>query len=312
MADFPIFDAHFDILQSPSADDKNDSYYCVDFNELYRNRPIIRSLVSFVRPTFANIGVQKVNQSLYMLYEDYSKNKDKICIIKKANDFDKVIKNKLVGVVLAIENGSAIQGNLDNIHYFYERGVRTMGITWNDDNDLGCGVATKCDTGLTSLGKRYIQELNKQGILIDVSHASPKTVDDVLNLSNSPIIASHSCVKSICEHRRNLTDEQIKGIAKNGGVVGITFYKSFLNNKSKADAADVAKHIDYVVNMVGIEHVGIGTDFQLLEPESTPSNVRNIDEFENIFDELRSKNYKEDDIAKVAGGNFINLMCQII
>ena len=159
MRNYPIFDAHYDILQEEC--DKQgktitDSRYCVDLKEMLQNTPVIRGLVSFVNPKYADTGFKRANESLDKFYEDYRNNLNGIKIIKKSSDFQDVIKNHLAGVLLTIENGSAIQGNLNNIAYFYERGVRMMGITWNQDNDLGCGVATTNDTGLTELGKKYI------------------------------------------------------------------------------------------------------------------------------------------------------------
>jgi len=218
----------------------------------------------------------------------------------------------MVGIILSIENGSAIQGNLDNIKYFYEQGVRLMGITWNQDNDLGCGVATKNDTGLTSLGIEYIKELNKLHIMIDISHASPKTISDVLDISTQPVIASHSCVMSICGHRRNLTDEQIINIAQKGGVIGITLYKPFLNKDGKVDSSDVFKHIDYIVNLVGKSHVGIGSDFQIYEPDEMPNNVKNLDDFKNIINEMKKNGYNNELIANVCGYNFIDVFCKVL
>lgn len=316
MTKFSIFDAHYDILQSPIDEQGKTivdvSKYSVNMEEMIRNRPMIRDLVSFVHPCFANRGVERANESLDRFYEDYRNYADEVCIIKKACDFQKVINNNLAGVILTIENGSAIQGNLNNIRYFYERGVRMMGITWNADNDLGCGVATQNDTGLTELGKEYVKELNRQKIMIDVSHASPKTVSDVLKISTSPIIASHSCAKSVCDHRRNLTDEQIKEIAQKGGVIGVCFYNPFLTSEGKSSASDIIDHIDYIANVAGINHVGIGTDFQPLEPDELPTNVKSLDDFENIFEGLRKSGYGEDEIAQVAGGNFINVMSKVI
>ena len=311
-----IVDSHYDIMQS-SLDDEgkiidNDSNYSVDIEEMLRHRPMIRCLASFVRPKFSNRGLEIVNESLDKFYEDYRNYVEKICIIKKSSDIHKVVNNNLLGIILSIENGSAIQGNLNNIKYFYDRGVRMMGITWNEDNELGCGVATQKDTGLTPLGKEYIQELNRQKIIIDVSHASPKTIDDVLEISKTPIIASHSCAKSICKHRRNLSDEQLKNITQKGGMVGVTLYSPFLNESTKASVSDVVKHIEYMSKLVGIQHIGIGTDFQIFEQSELPDKLKNLDDFKNLYEELKKNNFEEANIAKVLGGNFVNFMSNFL
>lgn len=182
-----------------------------------------------------------------------------------------------------------------------------MGVTWNDDNELACGAQTTNDTGLTKLGKDYIKKLEEKHILIDVSHTSKKSFYDILKNTNNPIIASHSCADAICHHRRNLSDDQIKKLAKTGGVIGICFCKPFLTNKNKATVKDIIKHINYIVNLVGIDHVTFGSDFDGVEEEHKLEDIRSVKDMNKIIIELQKEGYRKDEIEKITSGNFLRV-----
>ena len=134
-----------------------------------------------------------------------------------------------------------------------------MSVTWNDDNDLGCGCKSKNDIGLTELGVEYVKKANEMGIVLDVSHLSEKSFWQVVNITNKPVVASHSNVYELCNNSRNLKDEQIKAIAKSGGIIGICYYSEFLNSSRKADVKDIVEHIKYIKNLVGIDYIGFGS-----------------------------------------------------
>lgn len=315
MGNIPIFDAHYDIFHTQYDEEGkafDDSYYALNYEEMLRNRPMIRGLATYVSPKYANRGFERANFILDKFYEEYLEKQNDIKIIKTSDDMKNVINKKKLGVLLSIENGSAIQGNLDNIDHFYNRGIRMMGITWNADNDLGCGVRTENDTGLTDLGKAYIKKLNEMNIAIDVSHASPKTIDDVLDISNAPIIASHSCADALCPHVRNLTDEQIRRISEKGGIIGVTFYGPFLTENPKANIKDVIKHINYIAKIAGTNRVGLGSDFQLFEPKETPKGLTNLDDFDTLFYNMKNSGYPDSFVERVAGRNMIDYFGRVL
>jgi membrane dipeptidase len=185
-----------------------------------------------------------------------------------------------------------------------------MSITWNDDNLLGCGASTTDDKGLTLFGKECIKSMNEKKIIIDISHASKKTVSDVLEISTRPVIATHSCVHNICNHTRNLTDEEIKKIADNKGVIGICFYKYFLTYADNASSDDIVAHIDYIVNLVGIDYVGLGSDFDGIRENESPIDIKSTKDFNNIFSKLKDLGYTKADIEKIAGGNFRRILSE--
>ena len=308
-----IIDGHADTLSEILDEGRtlNNTKNGFNLKEACLITPYIQNFAAYVSPEYvkAKEAFKRANAIIDKFYSEYSVNKDKLILITNKYDVEKVINEKKVGAVLSIENGSSIEGNLDNVDYFFDRGIRIMSITWNFENDLGSGAKTVNDTGLTILGKDYIKRLNKKNILVDVSHVSEKSFYDVVNISNKPIIATHSCAKKLCNHPRNLTDDQIKKIAESGGTIGICFYNEFLSEKNIATVDDIVNHIEYIAELVGIDYVSFGTDFQ--EKEKCPDGIHRVLDFDKIFDNLRNRGVKEDDIEKIAGENFERVLKNI-
>ena len=241
-------------------------------------------------------------------------------ILDKFNDSERVVKDKdslrsslkstKTKVLLSIENGAAISNNIENVCYFYDRGVRMMSITWNDDNELGSGAKTKDDKGLTDLGVEYVKRLERLGIILDVSHVSEKSFWDAISNTSKPIVASHSNVYELCKNTRNLKDKQIVAIAKSGGIIGICYYSEFLNNSKRADLADIVEHIKYIRNIVGIDYVGLGSDFDGMDANKTASGVEDMSKIGNIIKELKKQSFTDEDIGKVMWKNWYNVLYQ--
>lgn len=248
-------DGHCDTLKK-AFDDKKDLYFEeYDFNlkKINFDIPRIQNLAAFVHPDFED-GFQRAKN----IINYYDTLKSDTVLIKSKNDLNYVLDNKKIGVILSLENGRGIENKIENIDWFYEKGVRIMGLNWNEDNLIGCGALTRNDIGLTDFGNAYVKKLEEKNILIDVSHASEKTFWDTISNTSKTIIATHSNVYSLCNHSRNLKDDQIKEIAKRGGIVGICFANKFLNEDSKnASIEDIVKHIDYIIHLVGEDYVGL-------------------------------------------------------
>ena len=207
---------------------------------------------------------------------------------------------------IGIENGYAIGKDLTNITRYKDLGVVYITLCHNGDNDL-------CDSargnllwnGLSPLGKDAVREMNRLGIMVDVSHAADQTVWDVLEVSQQPIIASHSSARSLCNHARNLTDDQIRAIAAKGGVIQVCLYGGFLSLTHTATVADVVNHILHIRNIAGIDHVGIGSDF---DGGGGVEQCDATNELINITQGLLCAGLTEKEIAKIWGGNFLRVM----
>lgn len=275
----------------------------------------IQITACFIDPKFLNKpngGFIRCNNILEKLKE-YEKTYNNNILLKNGIEISEFVDSNSndTKFILSIENGSAISGNLENINYLYDCGVRIMSVTWNDDNDLGCGAKTKNDTGLTKLGIEYVKKLEKLGIIIDVSHASERTFWDVLRYTKSPIVATHSNVYNLSNCERNLKDEQIKAIAQRNGIIGICYYSDFLNMNEKAGLQDIINHIKYIKNLVGIDYIGLGSDFDGMNVEETANGIKNISEIHNIEENLLMEGFSKDEISRIMSKNWIRVLKKI-
>lgn len=186
-----------------------------------------------------------------------------------------------------------------------------MTLTWNQRNKIADGSDYYHSTrGLTSFGKRVIREMNRLGMIIDISHISESGFWDVLYNSNDPVIASHSNCYQLCPHQRNLKDSQIRAIAEKGGLVCITYVPDFLIKEDrKAVLDDVIEHIDYVLDLVGSDYVGLGSDFDGCR--ELPVGLEGADKICQLRDRLIEKGYAKEDVQKIMGYNFLNLFQQV-
>lgn len=210
-------------------------------------------------------------------------------------------------IMLGLENGYAIGKDIRNIARFKELGVSYITLCHNGSNDICDSARGDAEwNGLSPFGKEVVRKMNETGVLVDISHAAESTFYDALETSTYPIIASHSSARALCNHPRNLTDEQLKALAEQGGVAQICLYKGFINEDAeKASLSDAIRHIDHIVDLIGINHVGIGSDF---DGDGELIGCRASNELINITMRLLKEGYTENDIAKIWGGNLLRVM----
>lgn len=233
---------------------------------------------------------------------------------KTYDDIIRIVKAKKVCGLIGIEGGTAIGSNLDNINTFYDLGVRYIGLTWNNSNLIATSARDATERGkqggLTEFGIKVVQRMNETGMLIDVSHLSEAGFWDVIENTNSPVIASHSDCYSINPHYRNLTDEQIIAIGKNGGYIGVNFYDKFLHSTpSKATLETVIDHIDHITNLIGVNYIGIGSDFD--GGITAPEGLTDVTYYPEITRRLVEKGYSPEDVRKILGENFLRVFKQV-
>jgi membrane dipeptidase len=217
-----------------------------------------------------------------------------------------------IAAVMCVEGGHAIEDDITKLKNLYNAGMRYLTITWNNSTDWAVSAQDdRSETvGLSDFGREVIRTLDTLGVIIDVSHTGIKTIEDILETTTNPIIASHSGVRAIRNHYRNLYDDQIIAIANSGGVIGIVFYPPFLVNYGSADIDDVADHIDYIVNLVGIDYVGIGSDFDGIGTNKV-QGLYDTSTFPALTLELLSRGYSRSDVDKILGGNFLRVFGQV-
>jgi membrane dipeptidase len=249
-------------------------------------------------------------QRLEVFYDLMRRAPDQLTLITTADDLAALTPEGPIGGILSLEGVEALDGQLSLLHTFYRLGVRNIGLTWNPRNAAADGVGVDSDYGLTPFGRELMAACNELGIMIDVSHLNAAGVDDVLAISEKPIIASHSNARALCDHPRNLTDAQIRAIAERGGVIGATFVSHFLNPDFRAASLkDVLDHIDHLVQVAGVEHVGIGSDFDGCLP---PPELDSGEKYPAITQGLMQRGYDPDAIRKILGENFRRVFLDVL
>ena len=233
-------------------------------------------------------------------------NSQYIALARNPND---LWMNKHLGkksIMLGIENGHALDGKIENLRHFAQRGIVYMTLCHNGDNDI-CDSARGSQTwgGVSDFGKQVIREMNRLGIMVDLSHAHEKSFYDALELSQTPIVCSHSSCRALCDHPRNLTDDQMRALAAKGGVMQVTLYNGFLVKDGQATIEDAMRHLEHAIDVMGIDHVGLGTDF---DGDGGIVGLANSSELPNFTRQLLKRQFSEEDIQKIWGGNFIRVM----
>lgn len=226
------------------------------------------------------------------------------------NDLYRLKRLGKKAVMMGIENGYAIGRDLSNIERFRRRGIVYMTLCHNGDNDICDSCRGNAEHGgLSDFGREVVKEMNRVGLMVDLSHAAESSFWDALTASKTPIVCSHSSCRSLCDHPRNLTDQQMRALAEKGGVMQVTIYNGFLVKDGQATIKDVVRHINHAVEVMGIDHVGIGTDF---DGDGGVPGVASASELPNLTKELLREGYSTADLRKLWGENFLRVMtlCQ--
>lgn len=289
-------------------------------------------------------------KQIAILEDIENNNPGKLHICKNYKDLLKSVKDRKLAALIGIEGGHMIEDNLNNLSDFYKRGARYMTLTWNNSTSWATSAADeKKNSGLSEFGKKVILKMNEIGMMIDISHVNERTFWDAVEFSSKPILATHSNAYSLCPHPRNLKDEQIRAIAKMGGVVQVNFYSAFLdatymgrkdlfikkhknefnllvkNGMSEYNAEDqifinhsdeanelrspfslLIDHIEYIIQLVGIDYVGLGADYDGMP--SPPILLDDVSTYPLITRSLLENGYSESDVSKVLGGNLLRVL----
>ena len=237
------------------------------------------------------------------------RNKCYLSIARTPND---LWMNKHLGkksIMLGIENGQALDGKIENLQHFAQRGIVYMTLCHNGDNDI-CDSARGSQThnGVSAFGRQVISEMNRLGIMVDLSHAAEKSFYDALEMSSTPIVCSHSSCRALCDHPRNLTDDQMRALAAKGGVMQVTLYNGFLVKDGEATIQDAMRHLLHAIDVMGIDHVGLGTDF---DGDGGIRGLANSSELIHFTRQLMAHGFSQEEIQKIWGGNFLRVMQQV-
>ena len=353
-----VFDSHVDTpsqlirLRNIGIDNR---YGHVDFPKLRRGG-VGGSFFALYTPAemAPDAATRYALEMISAVYDAVDDNPDYAALAFSPEEAAENMKEGLISVFIGMENGSPIQQSLPLLRTFYRLGVSYVTLTHNGDNAIADSAAEgKRWHGLSPFGKEVVAEMNALGMMIDLSHASDETFWDCIRLSEAPVVATHSCCRALCNHRRNLTDDMLKALGEKDGYVGINFYPAFLSEKFLADPADAAlfdegerveaafiadpgnpervkaweamqdklntiwrpgvteivDHIDHAVEIIGIDRVGIGSDFDGILV--TPAGLENVSLIGRVFDEMRRRGYDEESVEKVAGKNLLEVLKRV-
>ena len=295
------------------------------------------------------------NREIDTLYATVSRNPDRMMIVRNSKDLQEAVSSGKLGAMMGVEGGHMIEDEISNLEKLYARGTRYMTLTWNNSTSWASSAAderAKKDIGhpygLNALGEQIVKRMNELGMIVDISHVGEKTFYDALRISTKPVIASHSCTYTLCPVPRNLTDDQIKTLGKNGGVIQLNFYSGFVDSsfreknnafirkhqkekdsllkinpsdfyanlylhekyKEEIDGVrpslkQLIDHLDHIVKLIGVNHVGLGSDFDGIN--SSPRELNDVTDMPLITEELMKRGYSKSDILKILGGNFIRV-----
>lgn len=252
-----------------------------------------------------------------------ARNPASMAVVKNSQELKRAVRAKKLAAMIGVEGGHMIENDLNKLDTLYNLGVRYMTLTWNNSTSWASSAMEETTDsllhqpkGLNALGGMVVRKMNQLGIMVDLSHAGEKTFWDAIRLTTRPVIASHSCAYSLCPVFRNLKDDQIRAVGKNGGVICVNFFSGFLDSNynkqpksqkpARATLSLLIDHIDYMVKLAGIDHVGLGSDFDGIS--SPPRQLDDVTNMPLITQALGARGYSKKSIGKILGGNFLRVL----
>lgn len=311
-----IVDAHCDTIWAAPKQERDFTRRCdrghLDIPRLQEAGVVLQFFALFSDPAHGSHGyIRKALQMLDAFYQAVNK-AESLWPLFWRHQIERVRSGHGVAGLLAIEGGEALGGSVEVLRCFYRLGVRSVGLTWNGRNELADGqMETGSGGGLTRAGVEIVAEMERLGMLIDVSHLSDHGFWHVLEVTTGPVIASHSNARGQCNHLRNLTDEQIRALAQRGGFIGINFVPEFLREGGKAQIDDIIRHIDHMASVVGnTAHIGIGSDFDGVA--ELPAGIEHVGDLPRIAEALARHGYADADIRGIMGENILRVLEMVL
>lgn len=267
--------------------------------------PAVQIFAIWLEPRFYPIAMRQTMKYLDDYLGQMERYSGRIGMVKRFSDILENKKQGRISAILSLEGGEALEGELAALRLYYRLGVRLMTLTWNYRNALADGVAER-DTGggLTTFGKAVVKEMERLGMLVDVSHLTDAGFYDVARLAEKPFVASHSNARTICQHPRNLTDEQLKIIGEIGGFVGLNFYPPFVAEKNSVNQEDLLRQLTHMLDKAGEDAVGLGSDFDGID--TTPTDLRAVEDMA-VFLERMEKEFGSHLAEKIREKNFLRV-----
>ncbi len=318
-----IIDGHCDTLMNlqmrsdgfpPALKQMEENKGHIDLERLKQGGITAQNFACYLSDQF--LPARAVRETLRMIdtfYRWQEENAADLCLATCAADIERAKAEGRVAGLLSLEGAEGLEGDLGVLRMFYRLGVRWIGLTWNRRNHAADGLSeSRTGGGLTEFGVKLVHEMNRLGMLVDIAHLAPKGVEDVFALCEGPVIASHANARALCDIPRNLTDEQLERLAASGGVVGVVFVPSFITRGEEPATLDMLlDHIDHIVRVAGIDHVGLGSDWDgFFSPP--PVGLQDVSQTPNLTAGLLKRGYSAEAVQKILGGNWLRVIRQVI
>ena len=282
----------------------------LDLERLFHYNGSVQVFALWLDPVYYPIALRQTLKYLDFYQTQIAQNLDFISHVESYEDIVQNQKQGRLSALLSIEGGESLEGEIAVLRLLYQLGVRMMGLTWNYRNSLADGVRDReTGGGLTAFGKSVVQEMNRLGMIVDVSHLSDRGFYDVAHIAEAPFIASHSNSRVICDMPRNLTDDQLRILAEFGGGVGINYYPVFVSKKKTAEIEDLIQHISHILDVAGENCIGFGSDFDGIH--ATPKDLRRVEDMEIFLDRLH-REFGKEVTAKIREKNFHRVFRQVL
>lgn len=308
-----VVDAHCDFLTAREQENRRLGERSraghVDLPRLKQGGVNVQFFAAFISPADRPRALARALALIDRFYVELAENAQEIMPVKSFSDIQNALAGGKIAALLTIEGGEALSGSIEILRTFYRLGVRCLTLTWNHRNEIGDGVfEERTKGGLTRFGVEVVEEMNRLNMLVDVSHLAEAGFWDVLAVSKKPVIASHSNCRKLGDHPRNLTDEQIKALAGTGGIVGLCFYPAFVHPSEPA-LDKLLDHVDHIAGIAGTDYIGLGSDFDGFP--GALCGLEDVSRLPALTEGLLRRGYREEEIRKILGGNFLRLLKEL-
>jgi membrane dipeptidase len=313
-----VFDAHCDFLHHASRDgrrfDERLNVGCVDFPRLTQGG--VTAQIFAIWDDWAELErdcapTQASLQQVAAFHRMLDLCSDRFELATRAADVESAKAGERIVGILSLEGSEPLAGDVELLSIFYQLGVRNLGLTWDYANLAADGVGVADPGGLTDFGREVVREANRLGIMVDIAHLPPQGVDDVLQATQGPIIDSHANAHALCSHRRNLTDAQLDAVAANGGVVCVAFVPKFITqDETQSNLEGVLNHIDYIVRRIGVDHVGLGSDFDGYQ--GVTRGLEDVSHLPALTAGLVVRGYDKASVRQILGLNLLRVFRQVV
>lgn len=281
----------------------------LDLPRLQEADVLLQVFALYIEEEYKPVGsLKRALKLLDLLNRNLDRCRKDIKIIYRRSDLETLEAGKKTGALISIEGGEALEGEPAVLRMLFELGVRGLGLTWNQENQLATGVGNGVGgRGLTALGRRVIREMNRLGMIVDLAHINEQGFYDALAVSSKPVVVSHANARSLCNHPRNLSDEQLKSLAAAGGMIGLSYCPDFVD-ETDATVERLLDHFVHVAEVVGVDHLGLGSDFDGIE--KVIPGLEEVTAVPALVDRLRLRGFNKEEIEKITAKNFLRVFAE--